>query len=58
MDNLISEANIYLILKIIVIFGALNWGLIAVDKKYNIITNEKSTITKKNCSKYYKTKIY
>jgi len=37
MDNLINEANIYLILKIIVIFGALNWGLIAINKKYNII---------------------
>jgi len=37
MDNFIKEANIYFTLKIITIFGALIWGLIAIDKKYNII---------------------
>jgi len=30
------ETNIYVTLKIIVIIAALNWGLIAIDNKYNI----------------------
>ena len=28
---------IYIVLKIIVIFAALSWGLMAIDKKYNIV---------------------
>ena len=36
MNNFELNAYIYFILKIIVIIGALNWGLIAIDKKFNI----------------------
>jgi len=36
MDNFITEPQIYIILKIIIIISALNWGLIAINKEYNI----------------------
>jgi len=31
------NAYIYIILKIVVIIGSLSWGLMAIDKKYNIV---------------------
>jgi uncharacterized membrane protein YuzA (DUF378 family) len=37
INNFEFNANIYFILKIIVIIGALNWGLVAIDKKFNAI---------------------
>lgn len=37
MDNFEIKAWIYLILKIIVIIGALNWGLVAIDERFNIV---------------------
>lgn len=37
MDNFELNATIYIILKILVILGALNWGLIALDKKFNVV---------------------
>ena len=37
MDNLIKEANIYFILKIITIFGAIQFGLLGINKKFNIV---------------------
>jgi uncharacterized membrane protein YuzA (DUF378 family) len=37
MENFELKAKIYLILKIIVLFGALNWGLIAINKNYNLV---------------------
>ena len=37
MDYFIKEANIYFILKIITIIGALQIGLFIFGKKYNII---------------------
>jgi uncharacterized membrane protein YuzA (DUF378 family) len=37
MDYFIKEANIYFILKIITIIGALQIGLFVIGKKYNII---------------------
>jgi len=37
MNKFEVEAHLYFILKIIVIIGALNWGLIALDKKYNMV---------------------
>jgi uncharacterized membrane protein YuzA (DUF378 family) len=36
MENFEIEAYIYLVLKVITIIGALNWGLLAIDKNYNI----------------------
>lgn len=36
MNNFELNAHIYFALKIIVIIGSLNWGLIAIDKKFNI----------------------
>lgn len=36
MDNFDLNAKIYIILKIIVIIGAINWGLIALDPKFNL----------------------
>jgi len=36
MDNFITEPQIYIILKIIILVSALNWGLIAFNKEYNI----------------------
>ena len=37
MDKFELNATIYIILKILVILGALNWGLIALDKKFNVV---------------------
>jgi len=37
MDNFEIKAWIYLILKIVVIIGALNWGLVAIDERFNIV---------------------
>jgi len=37
MENFEFKAKIYLILKIIVLLGALNWGLIAINKNYNLV---------------------
>lgn len=37
MDNFELKAYTYLVLKIIVLFGALNWGLIAINKNYNLV---------------------
>jgi uncharacterized membrane protein YuzA (DUF378 family) len=37
IDNFELNVVIYLILKIIVIIGALNWGLFAINKDYNIV---------------------
>ena len=36
MDNFDLNAKIYIILKIIVIIGAINWGLVALDPKFNL----------------------
>jgi uncharacterized membrane protein YuzA (DUF378 family) len=36
MDNFDIIAKIYIILKILVIIGAINWGLIALDPKFNL----------------------
>ena len=37
MENFINEANIYFILKIITIFGALQLGIFSYSKKFNLI---------------------
>lgn len=37
LNNFEINAYIYILLKIIVIIGALSWGLLAIDKKYNIV---------------------
>jgi len=37
MDNFELKSWIYLILKIIVIIGSLNWGLVAINENYNLI---------------------
>jgi uncharacterized membrane protein YuzA (DUF378 family) len=37
LNNFKINAYIYILLKIIVIIGALSWGLMAIDKKYNIV---------------------
>jgi uncharacterized membrane protein YuzA (DUF378 family) len=39
MDNFEFKVTLYLILKIIVLIGALNWGLIAINKNYNLVEN-------------------
>jgi len=37
LNNFEINAYIYILVKIIVIIGALSWGLMAIDKRYNII---------------------
>ena len=37
LNNFELNVAIYLILKFIVIIGALNWGLYAINKDYNIV---------------------
>jgi len=37
LNNFEFNAYIYILLKIIVVVGALSWGLLAIDKKYNIV---------------------
>ena len=37
IDYFELNAYIYIILKIVVIVGSLSWGLMAIDKRYNIV---------------------
>ena len=37
LNNFEINAYIYILVKIIVIIGSLSWGLMAIDKKYNIV---------------------
>lgn len=37
LNNFELNAYIYILVKIIVIIGALSWGLMAIDKQYNIV---------------------